>query len=417
MIRQTALLALLLPLSAAAVEQRFDLNGEIAIESRGFFDSALDTRQKKGDVSVRLQPEHYAEWNRDTSLTFTPFIRLDSADEERTHADLREFYVRHRAGAFEVRAGLRKVFWGSTESAHLVDILNQTDLVENPDTEDKLGQPMVDLAWINGWGTLHAFVLPYFRERTFPGVEGRLRVTHLPTTPPTSIAGVNTKVQPIYESSRKEKHVDWALRYNISAGNLDLGLSHFSGTARAPRFNPQASGGTTPVAAPNTQLVPFYDQIDQTGLDATYVAGGWLLKLEAIHQYNRQDPYTAAAGGFEYTVTGLIGSADVGLLTEYLWDERGRTAPTPFNNDVFAGTRIAFNDEASSEILAGVITDADTQAMLVNIEASRRFGSDWKLVLETRLFANPDPGDPSFVFRNDDYTSLELVHYFGVKNP
>ena len=401
----------------AATEQRFDLNGEIAVEARGFFDNALDARQKKGDFSLRLQPEHYAEWGRDTSLTFTPFLRLDSADDERTHADLREFYVRHRAGAFEIRAGMRKVFWGATESSHLVDILNQTDLVENPDTEDKLGQPMVDLAWITDWGTLHGFVLPYFRERSFPGVEGRLRITHLPTTPPTPIAGVNTDVQPLYESDRAEKHVDWALRYSLSAGNLDLGVSHFSGTARAPRFNPLAPGGTTLVAPPNTQLVPFYDLIEQSGLDATYVAGGWLLKLEAIHQYNRLDPYTATSGGFEYTVTGLLGSADVGLLAEYLWDERGRTAPTPFNNDVFVGTRIAFNDEASSEILAGAITDADTQAMLVNIEASRRFGSDWKCVLESRLFANPDSRDASFGFRNDDYVSLELIRYFGVKNP
>ena len=39
--------------------------------------------------------------------------------------------------------GAAKVFWGTAESRHLVDIINQTDAVEDIDEEDKLGQPMV----------------------------------------------------------------------------------------------------------------------------------------------------------------------------------------------------------------------------------------------------------------------------------
>jgi len=54
-------------------------------------------------------------------------------------------------------------FWGVTEFQHLVDIINQTDLVENIDTEDKLGQPMINLALINDWGTVDLFIMPYFR--------------------------------------------------------------------------------------------------------------------------------------------------------------------------------------------------------------------------------------------------------------
>ena len=50
------------------------------------------------------------------------------------------------------RVGVGKVFWGVTESQHLVDIINQTDLVENIDTEDKLGQPMLETTWLQNWG-------------------------------------------------------------------------------------------------------------------------------------------------------------------------------------------------------------------------------------------------------------------------
>ena len=47
-----------------------------------------------------------------------------------------------------MRLGLRKVYWGVTESQHLVDVINQTEGVENLDGEDKLGQPMLNLALI-----------------------------------------------------------------------------------------------------------------------------------------------------------------------------------------------------------------------------------------------------------------------------
>ena len=168
--RLIAGVALALAGAAAPAADGGDLRAEIGVEGRVFFTAPADPRQSGGDVSLRLQPEFYAEWNdRSTSVTFTPFGRLDSADDERTHWDIREAYLRHRSGDFETRIGVRKVFWGATESAHLVDIINQTDGVENPDGEDKLGQPMLNLAWTRAGHTVDLFVLPYFRERTFPG--------------------------------------------------------------------------------------------------------------------------------------------------------------------------------------------------------------------------------------------------------
>ena len=388
-------------------EGRYKLDTEIGLESRAFLFAPVDPRQANGDVSLRVQPEFRYEWSRDTQFTLTPFARLDSADDRRTHLDLREMYLRHRSGAIEVRAGVRKVFWGTIESLHLVDVLNQTDLIENPDTEDKLGQPMVDLSYICDYGTFTAFYLPYFRERTFPDFDGRLRF-------PLAVA---TDAEPIFEPGVSRGTPAWAARYALSKSGLDLGVSHFSGTARAPRFAPAMPGGLV-LTANGPMLVPIYDQIDQTGLDANYVLAGWLLKLEAIHQHSRFDDYFAFATGYEYTINGVFDSAtDLGLIGEYLWDERGDAATTPFNNDIFVGTRLAFNDEASSELLAGVIVDAQTQTLFSNLEASRRLGNDWKATLEMRLFANTDPADPTFSFREDDYISLEIIRYFGLKGP
>ena len=76
---------------------------------------------------------------------------------------------------WELRLGVDRVFWGVAESRHLVDIVNQTDLIEHPDEEDKLGQPMAHLTWSGDWGVAEVFGLPYHRARTFSGPKGRLR--------------------------------------------------------------------------------------------------------------------------------------------------------------------------------------------------------------------------------------------------
>jgi hypothetical protein len=61
---------------------------------------------------------------------------------------------------WELRAGTSKVFWGVAESQQLADNINQTDLVEDIDQEDKLGQPLVNLSLVRDWGNLDLFVLP-----------------------------------------------------------------------------------------------------------------------------------------------------------------------------------------------------------------------------------------------------------------
>ena len=121
-----------------------------------------------------------------------------------------------------MRAGVDKVFWGATEVYHLVDIINQTDNVENRDGEQKLGQPMFKVSLERDWGVLDLFLMPYFRERTFSSAEGR------PRSQPRVAAELTE-----YENSREEYHPDVALRWSSNLGDWDLGIAHFHGTGRA----------------------------------------------------------------------------------------------------------------------------------------------------------------------------------------
>ena len=109
----------------------------------------------------------------------TPFFRFDAADPDRTHADLREAYLLLYGDVgddeWELRVGVDQVFWGVVESRSLVDIVNQTDLVEHPNEKTKMGQPMAHFTWSGEWGALELFGLTWHRPRTFPGRHGRQR--------------------------------------------------------------------------------------------------------------------------------------------------------------------------------------------------------------------------------------------------
>lgn len=346
---------------------------------------------------MATRPEFYTEWNQGRdSFTFTPFARVDQRDDERTHYDIRELNWLHAGGDWELRIGAGIVFWGVTESQHLVDIINQTDLVENIDGEDKLGQPMINFSMIRNWGILDLFILPGFRERTFLGPEGRPRI-HPPVNADAAV----------FESEDEEKHIDLALRWSQVFGNWDVGLSHFRGTTRDPTFALDTTNPATPF------LIPSYDQIDQTGLDVQLTYNSWLWKLEAIRRSGQGDSFTAAAGGVEYTFHGLFDSAtDMGFLTEYHYDERPVETRSPFENDVFSGVRFTLNDAQSTEALVGCIFDLDSASRFCNLEASRRFGGQWVASLELRTFSSVPRLDPFFTLRRDDYVQLEIAYYF-----
>lgn len=372
-------------------------SGYVALENRYFPNDALSSEQHDNYLSIAAEPEYYRDWDDGRqSFTFVPFVRIDQYDDERTHADIRELEWIKAAEKHEWRIGVRKVFWGVTEFQHLVDIINQTDLVENIDGEDKLGQPMINFALIRDWGTLDLFALVGFRERTFPGEEGRFR-----TTPPIDPDQSN------FESSAETDHIDFAIRWSHTLGDWDMGVYYFSGTSRDPRFTIGIDDGAI-------ALVPFYDQIDQTGVDVQATKGNWLWKLEAIYRSGQGDSFAAATGGFEYTFVGVAESGiDLGVVSEYLFDDRDEDALTPFEDDLALGLRLTFNDAQSTELLFGVITDLDDDARVWRLEASRRLRESYKLSVEARVLSNIPPED-LFLFglRNDDFIQVELARFF-----
>ena len=378
------------------------VSGGVSVEGRGFFHPPHFPGQRRHGVSIAFESELYLEWDDLTSLTAAPFLRVDSADPERTHGDLREFWLRIVRDDWELGAGVGKLFWGVVESFHLVDIINQTDLVENIDLEEKLGQPMVVATAVRDWGFVDVIVMPWFRERSFPGPRGRLRNA-------PAVNGPDAR----YGSAAGRRHVDVALRYSNSFGGWDVGVYGFRGTSRDPSFRPRVDSRGA------VRLTPLYDVVEQAAMDVQYTAGDWLWKLEALYRGGQRDrfgaerAYAACIAGFEYTLRDPFGDgADVGLLVERLRDSRGAAAATPFQDDLFAAARLAFNDAADTSVLAGVIQDLSGGARLFTLESGRRIGDGLTLTVEARLFDGAPVGAPLWSFRDDDLVQLTLAWRF-----
>jgi len=385
---------------AHGVEQ--DLSGSFAVQGRLFPEPPAHGGQDRHDASVSGELEYVLEWDSGDRITLKPFFRYDFMDGERSHADLREAAWLTFGEGWELRLGVDKVFWGVTESVHLVDIVNQTDLIESIDFEDKLGQPMIYLSLPGEWGVVDLFLLPYFRPRTFPGRDGRLRLE-----PPVD-AG-----RPRFESGLKRFHPDLAARFSHTVGPLDLGLAYFRGTGREPSFLLGVDDSLAPI------LLPFYPQIDQVSFDGQVTLGQWLLKMEALYRWGqpdltfRENGYFASVAGFEYTLFDVLGTgADLGLLMEHLYDDRGRLALMPFENDLFAGLRLAFNDVDDTALLAGVVQDLGGPARNFFLEASRRLAEGWTLAIEARFFTETPRDDFIFPFRRDDFVQIDLTFHF-----
>ncbi len=384
-----------------------EVDWELGTEVRLFAEDA-SYGQANQNVSLRGQVEIYYAWNDGMdSIEFTPWYVIDQQDEKRTHGDIQELAWIHVEDEWELRVGIRKVFWGVTETAHLVDIINQSDFSRGLDGEDKLGQPMVNLSMVRDWGILDFFILPGHRKRIYPGEEGRPRS-----------ALVITRDGATYESKDEDRSVSSAVRWQVSLDDWEFGLSHFHGTSREPT-----------IAGMNDEdeLLTYYPEIDQTGLEAQYIAGDWIWKFESIVRSGQGNQYTAATGGTEYTQLGIFDSdADLGWIVEYNFDDRGSDAPHSSERDVVVGTRWTLNDAADSQALMVVSVDTETSEQLWSLEASRRFYDNWFVTVDMYIFVDTgdapavddilagdfDPEEKLAAFSRDDYLQLEVVRYF-----
>jgi len=384
------------PFGLVYAQAEFITEGYFAVDGRIFSEKALFDQQEDGGAAIVIRPEFYFyPGNSDHALSFIPFYRLDGQDDKRSHFDVRELMWSNMNGSLSWKVGVGTVFWGVTESQHLVDVVNQVDLLEDPALEKKQGQAMLNMTWVYDFGHIEGYILPGFRKRNFPGPKGRLRSSY----------EISDEVR--YQSDNKDEHIDYALRLYNLFGNAEIGWSYFKGTNREPELMPEFNGS-------NVILVPYYSQISQISIDFLYQSDQLAWKLEAFNRRGQgDDDFYALTGGFEYTSSGnWLKGADVNWFLEYMYDSRDELATTPFEHDVFAGIRIALNDLSGTEIRINSVVDIENSGVIYSAEFSRRITDEWRFSALARIYSNFSENDFIYDFRNDDYLELEVIRYF-----
>ncbi|MFT6153651.1 MAG: hypothetical protein ACJA0E_001668 [Bermanella sp.] len=394
------------------------IDGQVNYEATAFFNDSLNpVIDQNFNNSLSFESELYTQWDDDNqSLTFKPFYRFDEMDDERTHGDIRELIWHKLSDQYELKAGIGKVYWGVTESNHLVDIVNQTDGVESIDGEEKLGQPMVQLMLERDWGNLDLFVLPYHRERTLAGSDGRLS------------AGFDY-ADAVYESDDEENNIDVAARYYSYIDEFEYAVSLFHGNSREPVVGFDVI---------SNQALPYYPIISQLGIELQYLNEGWAWKFEGIHRDGVSEntilgplgslvgvasagpsltvaddkSYFATTAGFEYTQVGIWESRiDLGWVVEHMYDSRQeKSSQAAFEHDVLLATRWAANNSADSTLLVGAVVDYEYQDFSLSIEGTTRLMEGLSLEIEARVFA-PAKDAPLYLFRDEDFVRLTLSYY------
>jgi len=385
--------ALALGATAEAAAQALDVSGTVSIQIRAFpGDAQFSGQSEHAQIALSAAPEFVWDYDSGLRVRLAPFARLDSVDDNRSHVDLRQGYVLWRNGPWEYSIGADVLFWGVTESRHLVNIINQIDALEDVTEEAFLGQPMARASFRRGAEQFSFILMTGFRERAFASREGRLRGDDL----------IGARAE--YEAEEERWAPDFAFRYTLSSGAFDLGLSAFHGTSREPRLIDV--GGAT--------LTPLYDRIAQASVDLQWTNDAWLWKLEALVREGQDDIFAAAVAGFEWTHPGIGGSAaDLGLLVEYLYDGRGPRAPiTALDDDLFVGARLGFNDTQDTALLVGALADVGGAARSFRLEFERRIGSVWTIEITAQAFEGAAPTSPEAAFEEDDFVSVRLSQHF-----
>ena len=344
-------------------------------------------------AALRLSPEW--RW-ADGAWQFvaSPVLDAEGAGNGRSQVGFDALHVAARVDGMSFKAGLSKLFWGVTESRHLVDVVNPPDLAHHYAAEQRLATAMLYLALPTPAGQLETLLLPWERDPRFPGPHGRPR-TALP------IGGeVN------HPNGRPPA---FATRLTVSRGDFDAHLYFFRGldreTVLTVRPRPQA---------PPNELAAVRRLVRQWGADLQVPVGNLLVKSEMTYRSGYSHGFLSGVAGGEYAMSGIGGSVvDVTLLGEYQFDRRPADAPlTALRHGAYAGVRVALNDPDSTEFKFGVIVETATGARVWRADGSRRVATNWTVEAALSVFQNARGSAVLQDYRRDGHVEILARYHF-----
>ncbi|CAH9052479.1 hypothetical protein PSECIP111854_00978 [Pseudoalteromonas sp. CIP111854] len=369
----------------------FEIQGNLNLEQRHYV-SAKEQQSEQYEATLSFAPELYYNHN-DIEVNIKPNARINSMDDEKSGFYFKELNLAYTSNAHEFKVGINQVFWGVTESQHIIDIINQTDTLASVDFEQKMGQPMLQYTYYSEDSSLQVFLLPHFQKPKYASKKGRLR--------PILVVDPSL-VQ--FESSKGKNRQDFALKYSSRLAGIDYSLHYFNGIQRTPILQ---------YSAAHNALAPLHPNMEQVGIESQLVYENWLFKLEGYHRHSTHN-YSAVTAGFEYTLIGVFDSFwDINLISEYQYDSRQDPSLAQGQNDLFLGARLTLNDLDGTTALVGLVQDLDDKDTVSGrLEISSRINDSWRWRVEGWLFQADSVDEITFFARKDDFLQFSIEYYF-----
>ena len=280
------------------------------------------------------------------------------------------------------------------EAWNPVDIINQSDFVEDFQGEVKLGQPGSLVTLQLDKATVSFFATGVARGRRFGRDDDRLRVL------PAAV------IDQQFDGGRWSP--TGAVRAEMPIGPVNVAVSQFLGTAREPVL--------TPVIGPAglAGFRAFYDQISQTSVEADLVLGDSVIKTEFIHQRTDQGTSWGGGVGIETSFNKIAGGpGDPTVYAEAYADSRSHEAAlTPFQRDVFLGARYTLNDTRDTLLELRHTHDLEWRSDLLELRASRRVFEDMVFTFSVLKAANAARDPALSSLGRDTQVKLRLARFF-----
>lgn len=432
---------------AAAAQDRFVFEGEVGATLRYYPSDGLYVGQDSSGISPIIDGRFSATGKTDSGEVVVELSGRYDFNSDDGYADVPRGYYRYFGEGYDVLIGSNIEYWGVSEGHQVVDVINQTFDLGNPVDTQSLGQPMLNVNFYTGQNSaLSLYALLGFRERDFGDRSTRFR------------APLGTSEDAAFFEEGNNKNLDFAIRYqssrNLGNASVDYAVSYFNGTDRTPKMlfgcinesgsvptatcdginnlvraayeaNPNIFGGIPggvnsdagAALVSNIQdfgLVPYYQKLQQLGLELVYSRDSLQLTFEGAVREAMDETYFSGIVGAQYNFENLGGTgSNLLVIGEYLYDDRSTAQPyTVFDNDIFLGFVYGANDVSGTSLSGGFYYDLDTQAKIYSVQYSRRLSDSMRLDVSGFAIDADDYSDPLAFVDSDGYVDVSLRFFF-----
>lgn len=260
-------------------QAEINYKGTLSTELRAFHvDEDDETEDRNLGASLRLELGYQNDFG--LNLKSQTFGRFGLIDTSRNRLNIEELYIVQEIKSIEVFAGYRIFNWSTSEAFRPNDIINSKNYDSQFENPEKLGEPMIGLAYYNNFFETNLFFMPLVINPQFPENTNRLSIN------PT---GFNTEpVNFLSNSGQLVEEYDFVdqfgANFKLILSNLDINFFWANHYNRSNLLYLNTS---------LTDIQPLLVQVNHYGLGLTYVYDNLILKSDLVYK-DFKDTITSA---------------------------------------------------------------------------------------------------------------------------